>query len=69
MANETDTLNPLPDSRRKEINTALGMVLRAKELMRKAKECGVDVTDDEMYFDTVEAQFDAWKSQFFANKA
>lgn len=62
-------LAPLSDARYREINTALGYILRVKELMDKAEQCGVDVSADRAYFEAMEANFNAWKANFFPTKA
>ena len=62
------TDQPLSDARLKEINSALGVILKARDLAAKADKCGVDVSEDLAYLDAQEANFEEWKRQFFPNK-
>lgn len=59
----------LPDTRYRELNTALGLLMRAKEMADKVERCGVDVSADRAYLEAQEANLLAWKQEFFSDKA
>lgn len=57
--------NPLPDSRLKEINQALGLIIQTREALNKAGRCGYDPSDEMAQLSAIEEQLNAFKREYF----
>lgn len=62
------TIQPISEQAYREANQALGMIIQVRELIAKAKACGIDTSEEESYFDAQEENFQQIKAQFFPNK-
>lgn len=57
----------LPEARHREINVALGKILRTRAELDRAERCGYDASHDRAELDAFEAMFTAWKREYFGH--